>query len=72
MKRLIRVIDARVDYDEEGNVISYRLFHPVNQGHVSETVIDTEFKNYREKDTRSIYFFELERMIEFLMDDPSM
>ena len=27
---LSRVTNARVDYDEEGNVISYKLFHPVN------------------------------------------
>ncbi|WOG86518.1 hypothetical protein DCAR_0205729 [Daucus carota subsp. sativus] len=74
MKRLLlaRVFDIGVNYDEKGNVISYMLFHPIFQGHVSQTVFDTEFKNYREADTRSIYFFELERMIEFLMDDPSV
>ena len=74
MKRLLwaRVIDAGVDYDKEGKVISYRLFHPIIQGHLSQTGFDTEFKNHREADTRSIYFFELERMIEYLMDDPSV
>ncbi|WOG81886.1 hypothetical protein DCAR_0101042 [Daucus carota subsp. sativus] len=74
MKRLLleRVIDAKVDYDEKGNVKSYRLFHPVVQGHISQTIFDTKFKNHRGVDTRSIYFFELERLIEILMDNSSV
>ena len=39
------------------------------QGHIGKTIFDKDFKNHRESDTRSIYFFELKRMIEFLEED---
>ena len=71
MKRLLveSVIDDGIDYDVDGNAESYRLFHPSECGRVCQTVFDKNFKNHRDADTRSIYFFELERLIDILQDD---
>ena len=71
MKTLLMesVIEAGINYDDDGNAESYRLFHPSVSGRVCQTIFYKDFKNHRDADTRSIYFFELERLIDILQDD---
>ena len=63
------VIEARIDYDNDGNAESYRLFHPSVSGRVCQTVFYKNFENHRDADTRSIYFFKLERLIDDIQQD---
>ncbi|WOG82566.1 hypothetical protein DCAR_0101731 [Daucus carota subsp. sativus] len=63
------VIEVGIDYDGDRNAKLYRLFHPLISGRMCQTIFDKNFKNQRDADTRSIYFFELERLIDILQDD---
>ncbi|WOG95311.1 hypothetical protein DCAR_0414625 [Daucus carota subsp. sativus] len=66
-----RIIEVGIDYENE-IAVTYKLFHPRIKGHVNHTDFDKDFKNQRSEDTRSIYFFELKRMIEILEDDTTI
>ena len=73
MKRLLskRIIEVGIDYDDNGHTVGYKLYHPRIDGHVNQTVFaNKDFNNHRSDDTRAMYFFELERMIKILKDNP--
>ncbi|KAL1823825.1 hypothetical protein ACET3Z_010603 [Daucus carota] len=74
LKRLMKdsIMEVRIDYDKDKNAEVYKLFHHALKSVVKHTTVDKEFKIHRSKDTRSIYFFELERMIEILKDDDTV
>ena len=67
----IRITEVGIDY-ENGKAVTYKLSHPRIKGHVNHIDFEKEFKNQRSEDTRSIYFFKLRRMIEFLEIDPTV
>ncbi|KAL1818297.1 hypothetical protein ACET3Z_013168 [Daucus carota] len=66
---IAQIREVGIEYDNDGNFLGYTLHHPTIDGHVNQTKFDKNFKNHRGNHTRSIYFFELLRMIEILEDD---
>ncbi|KAL1826640.1 hypothetical protein ACET3Z_005052 [Daucus carota] len=67
-----QIREAGIEYDKVRNFVCFKLHHPSIDGHVNQTKFHENFKNNREADTRSIYFFELMMMIEILEDDDTI
>ncbi|KAL1826510.1 hypothetical protein ACET3Z_004922 [Daucus carota] len=67
-----QILEVGIKYDKAENFLCYTPHHPATDGHVNQTKFDKDFKNHRGNHTRSIYFFELLRMIEILEDDDTV